>query len=455
MSAQLVDQRGNPQGSASAAAQAACEQALWRMMAFYDAPLADLDAAIAADPGWALPHTMKAGFLLSLTESAMHEQAIAHLRQAEALSACVATPAPARERAHLHAVQLIAQGRWQAACKVWDELLIDHPRDALALQWAQLWDFYRGDTAGLRQRPARALPEWPTADALYPHVLALYAFGLEESNLYPQAEDCGRRALELDPRVPWAIHAVAHVMEMQGRHEEGATWLRQRQAHWAEGNGFAGHLWWHKALFRLEGMDTEGALRLYDTRMAGAPLLITLHRVDAAALLWRLHLLGTDVSSRCAELVAGWGEMEPGYYAFNDVHWVLALLGAGDVARAEAWLARCAQRAMAADERGRSNHPLAREVGVPLLRALLALAKGDADAAAQALYSVRGNAQRLGGSHAQRDVIDQTLLAAACTGNAKALGRALLNERLLAKPATPLTRHWMARSGLAGRAFDA
>jgi hypothetical protein len=79
---------------------------------------------------------------------------------------------------------------------------VDHPRDALALQWAHLWDFYRGDAVGLRQRPARALPEWDEADPLYPHVLALYAFGLEESNLYAQAEEAGRRALAAEPACP-------------------------------------------------------------------------------------------------------------------------------------------------------------------------------------------------------------------------------------------------------------
>ena len=56
------DARGIPVGSRSAAARDAADVALWRMMSFYDTPLADLDAAIAADPGWALPHMMKAGF---------------------------------------------------------------------------------------------------------------------------------------------------------------------------------------------------------------------------------------------------------------------------------------------------------------------------------------------------------------------------------------------------------
>jgi hypothetical protein len=437
------DPRGNPCGTRSAAARAAADKALWRMMSFYDTPLADLDEASAHDPGWALPHVMRAGFLLSLTEAPLLSEAATHLQQAHTLS----DGAPARERAHLDAVQAVLEGRWQSACRIWDELLVDYPRDALALQWSQLWDFYRGDAVNLRARPARALPEWDESDPLYAHVLSLYAFGLEESNLYPQAEDAGRRALSLDPRVPWAVHAVAHVMEMQGRYEEGGAWLRQHQAEWSEGNGFSGHLWWHKGLFRLEGLDIEGVLRLVDKRLAGDNLQITLQRVDASAMLWRLHLLGADVASRCKRLVEEWGasEASAGYYAFNDVHFVLAMLGAGETARAESWVARCAERAMAPEDARRSNHLMAREVGLPLMRGLLAFTHGEHDAAAEMLYAVRGVAQRFGGSHAQRDLIDQTLLAAAAGCSRRGIGRALINERLMAKPASPLTLHWRAQ----------
>jgi hypothetical protein len=440
------DPRGNPCGSRSAAARDAAEQALWRMMSFYDTPLADLDAASAQDPGWALPHAMRAGFLLSLTEPSLVAEAATHLQRAREL----ADGAPARERAHLEAVQAVLEGRWQAACRAWDELLVEYPRDALALQWAQLWDFYRGDAAHLRLRPARALPEWDEADPLYPYLLSLYAFGLEEGNLYPQAEDTGRRALALNPKVPWAVHAVAHVMDMQGRFEEGGAWLRQYQADWAEGNGFSGHLWWHNALFRLEAMDLAGALRLLDKRLSGDNLQITLQRVDAASLLWRLQLLGADVGARCQRLLEGWdlSAEAAGYYAFNDLHAVLAMLGAGDMARAEAWVARCAERVMNADDARRSNHGMAREAGLPLMRALLAYGRGDFDAAADGLYAGRLAAQRFGGSHAQRDLIDLTLLAAAAQGSRRGIGRALINERLMAKPATPLTGHWQARVGM-------
>jgi hypothetical protein len=439
------DLRGNPTGTASNAARDHAERALWRMMSFYGDPLADLDAAMQADPGWAMPPMMKAGFLLSLTEPGEVATAAALLDAArERERSC--TP---RERAHLDALSQVLEGRWAAACRSWDALLIEHPRDALALQWSHLWDFYRGDATALRQRPARALPEWDESDPLYGYVLALHAFGLEECNLYPQAEDAGRRALQINPRVPWAVHAVAHVMEMQGRFDEGAAWLRQQQSIWAEGNGFARHLWWHKALFRLEMLDHAGVLRLVDTQLSGATVEITLHRLDASSLLWRLHLLDQDVQAHARALVAGWplDDASAGFYAFNDLHAMAALLVAGEPGRAESWLARCAQRAMAADDARRVNHQMAREIGLPLMRGLLAFSRGDADGAVDLMHPVRALAHRFGGSHAQRDLIDQTLIAASARGSRRALGRALLNERQLAKPATPLTRHWIERVG--------
>jgi len=118
----------------------------------------------------------------------------------------------------------------------------------------------------------------------------------------------------------------------------------------------------------------------------------------------------------------------------------MALLGSDDLARAQALV-------MAANDRAQAdNKAMAREVGLPLMRGLLAHACGDAAGACAALYPLRAVAHHFGGSHAQRDLIDQTLLAAATSpGGEPALARALLNERRLAKPVTPLTQHWEQR----------
>jgi hypothetical protein len=275
----------------------------------------------------------------------------------------------------------------------------------------------------------------------------MHAFGLEECNLHAQAEATGRRALDACPRMPWAIHAVAHVMEMQGRHAEGVAWLRSCEPDWAPDNGLSVHLWWHLALFKLESLDTPGALALFDGHIAGPASLVNLQWLDAAALLWRLRLLGVDVGPRWQRLASDWRQPVElaGHYAFNDCHALLSMIGSGDLGRAQSLLEAASARAAQGDD---DNRAMAGEVGLPLMHALLAHAIGDHTSAVRLLYPLRRVAHHFGGSHAQRDLIDQTLLAAAVRGSDKAAGHALLNERRLAKPGTPLTDHWASALGL-------
>ncbi len=454
---ELTDPRGLRLGTASRMAAEHADEALWQMMTFADSPRLALQAAREADPAWMLPLLLDAGFRLALHQPEDRATARALLQAAEPLAA----HATARERAHLAALQALEEGRLQAALRGWDELLLEHPRDALALHWAHQWDHVRGDAAALRLRAARALPEWDDADPLFPCVLGLYAFGLAECQQLAHAEDLGRRAIDLaaraaggEPgraRVPWAVHAVTHAMEMQGRFDEGAAWLRQQQERWIDGTRFASHLWWHLALFRLEGLDVAGTLRLVDTHFSGAALAHGLQCVDAASLYWRMRVMDVEVDALFQDLLRRW-QPDPaaaGAHAFTDWHVVLAMLGAGERAQAEGWVARCAERVMRGEEAARTNHAVAREAGLPLMRALLAAERGDAEAAVRGLYLVHEAGERLGGSRVRRDLIAQTLMYAAAGSSLAHVGRAVLNERCLAKPVTPLTRHWADRLGVA------
>jgi hypothetical protein len=286
------------------------------------------------------------------------------------------------------------------------------------------------------------------ADPLYPYVLGHHAFGLEESGRYAEAEAVGREAVAATARVPWAIHAVAHVMEMQGRHAEGSAWMATWRPFWGVGNGFAGHLGWHEALFALESRDHAKALEVFDLYLNAEANEITLQRVDAASLLWRLALHGAEVGDRWQRLLAGWALAVPGVAggsAFNDVHALLALLGAGKRDEAARWIS--ASLADAA-RGGPWNRAVSRIVAAPLMQGLVAFADGRFADSARLLRGAAG--ARLGGSHAQRDVIDQTLLAAAARGGGAAAGRALLAERARTRARTPLTDWWtqaLDRSG--------
>jgi hypothetical protein len=438
----MLDLRGNPVSTASADALSHAEIALWRMASFFDAPIADIDATIARDPAWMFPHLMRANFLLTLTEPSLLREARAAVRQAETMAPLGTTQ---RERAHLGATKRCLAGDWPGACEAWQAILTEYPRDLFALQWAHLFDFYRGDAASLRERPQRSLARLKRDDPLRPYVLGMLAFGLEECRDYASAETAGREAVDGTAKVPWATHAVAHVMEMQGRHEAGREWLHARETDWAEGNGFAGHHWWHLALFHLEAMDLAGALEVYDRRLASPHVELTLQRLDGAALLWRLQLLGAEVGERWHDVARGW-DLSPagiGHSAFNDLHGLLVLIGQGRMAAARSFVNAVQQQTEA-----RRSGDWA--VALPLMRGLLAFGHEDHAEALRLIAPQRGQAHRFGGSHAQRDLIDQTLLAACAEAGDSSAGRALLEQRGPGKAKTPLTCHWARRLGLSG-----
>src|SRR3546814_4613852 len=99
----------------------------------------------------------------------------------------------------------------------------------------------------LRDRIARALPDWSPDMPGYHAVLGMHAFGLEETGLYAPAEEKARRAVDIEPRDGWAQHAAAHVMEMQGRQRDGIAWMRGNAEAWSKDSFFCVHNWWHRS----------------------------------------------------------------------------------------------------------------------------------------------------------------------------------------------------------------
>jgi tetratricopeptide (TPR) repeat protein len=272
----------------------------------------------------------------------------------------------------------------------------------------------------------------------------MHAFGLEECGDYARAEDAGRRAIALQPLDAWAHHAVAHVMEMQGRAEDGIGWMIAREACWgAADNFFKVHNWWHRALFHLDLGQFEEALALYDGPVREARSRVAYDMIDAAALLWRMQLLGVEVGDRWNELAEAWDGVADGRtYAFNDWHAVMAWLGAGrerDVQRA---LQAC--RATAAG--GSENSRWAAAIGLPLIEGFIAFWQRDYATATDRLHAVRHFAYAFGGSNAQRDIIDWTLAESALRGGQGALARALAQERLALKPHSLPGRGMLARA---------
>lgn len=426
----MNDVRGVPVSGADDAALASFETALSSYQTFVGDPVATIERALERTPDFILGHLMRAGVLMTASERRVLPEARKSLAAAEAL----AGRANDREKGLTAAIRHLVDGDWYRACVAFDAVLADHPRDVFALQTAHLFDFYRGDALNLRNRVSRVLPAWDSSVPNYSYLLGMQAFGFEECNQYPEAEAAGRRALELERRDAWAVHAVTHVMEMTGRIEEGIEWLESRRPDWAPDNGFAFHNFWHLALYRLDTADYGAAIDLYDNNVYPDALDVCLVMVDATALLWRLYLEGASLEDRPDALAAVWArrtDEEKGYYAFNDLHAVMAFCLAGRFDRARDLIDHLEHLARA--PRG-TNGAMNAEVGLPLARAMLAFAEGNYAATIASALPVRDHAYTFGGSHAQRDVITLTLIEAALRSGRHSLARHLIAERTVHKP---------------------
>ncbi|MGE0118273.1 MAG: tetratricopeptide repeat protein [Dongiaceae bacterium] len=415
------------------------EWALGLLHSYFNDPLAVIDEALAEDPDFVLGHCFRAGLLTTTTDKAAEPMLRESVQAGEALAA----KANDRERRHLAAARAWLDGEFERAVALYGSITIDYPRDSLALQVAHIGDFLLGQSSQLRDRIARVLVDWDDSVPGYGYVLGMHAFGLEEMGDYGRAEERGRRALELNPRDPWAVHAVAHVMEMQGRLSDGIHWLTSRTDDWAPENGFAFHNWWHLALYHLDLDQHDRVLEIYDTGVRPKSSELPLEMLDASALLWRLHLRGVAVGDRWAELADVWEKRtDDAYYTFNDMHAMMSFVATGRETAARRLLELLVRRC----EGGGTNAMMTRDVGLPVCRAIHAFGRGDYRTVIDELMPVRPIASRFGGSHAQRDVLSLTLTEAAMRGNDARLARALASERTEWKPSSPFSWSLTARA---------
>jgi hypothetical protein len=359
-----------------------------------------------------------------------------------------------REDRHLRAASAWAAGDMHGAGRMLRAISREHPRDALALSVGHQIDFFTGDALSLRDRVAEAIGAWPDADRHHPLLLGMLAFGLEEAGEYERAEETGRRAVERDPRDVWGIHAVAHSLEMRAHVDRGLRFFEERRPAWGEDNALAVHNWWHFALFTLETGDVEAVRRVYDARIHHAASAgLALELLDASALLWRLAMEGHDERARWTALAAAWGpQVGAPCYAFNDLHAVMAWASAGDVARAVALIAD-RDRYLDEPRPGVSNYAMTARIGLPACRAVVAFVEGRHGDVVATLYPIRHHLNEFGGSHAQRDVLQRTLLESALRDGRQALARALVAERIQAKPDSPY--NWLQEARVARAAGDA
>lgn len=389
---------GLPITAASADGAARLDEAVESYLAARSDTPRLLKRAMTADPDHLMARCLM-GYLTRLAGDAANA-ATARSLHADLSSRIDAGAGSAWERAHVTALGLWLDDDLARLMAHFEAMLDAQPRDVLSLRMLHYLYFYDGDMARMRDSVGSRLPAY--ADhRLEGYVLGMYAFGLEEAGDYAAAERFGRAAVARNPADLWATHAVAHVLEMQGRADEGVAWLEALRPHWDDANNFRWHLDWHQTLQHLRRGEVDRALAIYDGTLA--PALTDdfyLDLCNAAELLLHLEAMGCDVGDRWQPLAAiAEGHVDDTELLFATLHYLIPLARLRHPA---------ADRIMGtlrrwADADGHQG-AIVRDVGLDVAELVLALGRGDRPDAQRRYQHLRPRLHRIGGSHAQRDV---------------------------------------------------
>lgn len=407
--------------TASAAARDAYVEASGLALTFYPGAAEAYDLAIAADPGFALAHAGKAQLL-------MRQGDVAAARAALATAKDLASDVSAREASHIGFFDLVFAGRTEAAIAALHAHLAAWPRDALVVASAANPNGLIGSSGRIGQKRQIAA----LMDSLAPHYgddfwfTSYHAMSLSEDGQLAAARPKIERSVATNPNNAHGAHGFAHICYESGEAEMARTFLSAWLDTYPRDGFFHGHLTWHLTLCELQVGNWPEALRRYHDgialdRHSGGPQ----QRVsDGAAFLWRSELAGHPRDAAAWRALHEYGNSalpRPGA-GLADLHVILVQAVMGDDA--------------ALDVRARQMEALAREGRYPsgsylpsLSRGFVAFERGDFPAAIEALAPLAGESERIGGSRAQHDLIEFTLLKACLNAGRLDEARRLLSAR--------------------------
>lgn len=383
--------------------------------------------AIALDPGFALGHAALALLGHECGAAVDVPRALAEAQR------CARERADERERSFVEVITRRVHD--DAGDRALIRHLDAHPADGLALAAAVPTIAFSGVT-DLDDAYALRLVERtsPAYDGHWFHT-SLLAFLRQEQGRLHQAGELAHRALAVEPASGHAVHALAHVHYESGAHEAGRDWLDG----WVSGQGrgavHRAHFSWHIALHELALDDPAAVRRRWFAQLAPGRVTGVRALVDSGSLLWRARLSGNwEGELPTADLLdsVACEVLERPATAFTALHAAVALTAAGDLAA----LRRLRDHAAGAD-------PVQREVIAPLCEAFAALVERRFPEAARGLDALLPVLRKVGGSAAQREVVEETLLYALVSAGRCEAARRLLDARLDRKPA-PRDRRMLA-----------
>ena len=354
------------------------------------------------------------------------------------LHACQALAKNARERALLRALALWRSNDNLRAVEVLEAITTEWPGDLLSAKLAEFLYYVLGQQyMGPRFRAhMRRLEPLHAGD---PDFLAMAAFAGELCSDYVDAEARAERALGIEPRNPWAQHALSHVLIRQGRVGEGLARLQSFLPLLATcGRPIHCHDAWHLALLHLEELDVPAAMRVFRAHIWGITPDFVVEQLDAIALLWRIEMAAGPMDAEwpsIAEHVAP--RAVETFMPFMNAHYVYALARASRANAVEAVLAKVRERSVAHDEEAQRVWA---PVGRAVIEAAAAFGAGDRGAAAALLDPVMPLMTSIGGSDAQDDLFRQTYLRSLQAAGRHSDAAAYFDRMTAGKSRTPLDR---------------
>ncbi|CAI4227055.1 unnamed protein product [Auanema sp. JU1783] len=335
------------------------------------------------------------------------------------------------EKHHFRGLRQWVDGNFAAAAQIWEEILLEYPTDYLALKFVHEAYFFMGDAKNIRDSMKNVIPKWKKTEPCYSYLHGMLAFGYEECGNYKEAELEADLALSLNKYDCWATHAKSHVMEMNGRYEEGLEFMENTSDEWVKGWLIATHNYWHKALFSIECENTDAALKIFDlevSRRASARCSV-LDVDDAVSLLLRLEVLGTDVEDRWSKIPIMASHTNDHITPFNDAH-----LGALFVRQDDFDTEHKMRQSMISFTKSNCNTTtdVYKKVGLSLYEGVVDFCMENYDDAVEKMYPVREHVYTVGGSHAQRDLFNQLLIESCIQSNEEKIWKltpSLLEER--------------------------
>ena len=427
----LTDGYGLALSTASAAARDAYVEGCGLALTFYPGAAEAYDRAIAADPGFALAHVGKAQVL-------MRQGQVAAARAALTAAKAVAAGLSEREASHIRFFELVFAGRTDAAIEAMHGHLGAWPRDALVVSSSANPNGLIGSSGRIGQKHQIAA----LMDSLAPHYggdfwfLSYHAMALSEDGQLRAARSKIEQSLAANPNNAHGAHGFAHVCYESGDVDDARSFLSSWLATYPRDGFFHGHLSWHLSLCEIQAGNWGQALQLYHDafaldRHSGGP---QQKLSDGAAFLWRAELAGQPRDAAAWRTLYDYatGALPRPGSGLVDLHMILAQAVMGDD---EGLAARARQMdELARDQRYPSGSYLP-----ALARGFQAFERGDFSAAIEALAPLAGQNERIGGSRAQHDLIEFTLLKACINANRPEEARRLLGLRRQGASGVPVT----------------